>query len=747
MIPVLYNSAGKCLGALPDSTRCYVTQERNGVYEAEIDIPMDSDMFGEVKEGAYILAKPDDISQPQKFKIYKPVKPLYGIVTFHCEHLRYALGGVPVSRGRYTGNPAVVFNSMITSVNSTSDFTFWSDISSVYNVDVPVPTTAGKMLAGQSGSMLDLFGGEYEFDNYTVKLYNRRGQDRSTEIRYAKNLTGFTCEADTSSTYTHVYPFYYNEMENVYVELAQKTIQLSGASSLPFTKCYMLDLTDKFSEPPTEAQLLSKAQSFINSNSLDRIKYSYRVSFILLWQTEEYKDIAALERCGLCDTVSVIHKTGEKIRAKIVKTVYDSIAERYVSMELGNALNTFAQTVDQTVNQINDNVKSTRSFLQVAVARATAAITGNNGGYVVLYDSNGDGEPDEILIMDTPSILTATKVWRWNAGGLGYSSHGYAGPYSTAITMNGEIVADFITTGTLTANVIRSGVLLADLIKAGVISDTTGNITINMTNGELSMKVDSNKAIKLNTSGLRLLDANSNEVAYMKFRNDYEGNLKGSLGADYFKGKTAAVKNLRMLKSDDSLSNGTFYVDSNGKARFSTDYLSVNEKITSAKIGSADIHTIILKDENDNTVGYFRVNGQNKAELKTDSLTAQGIASIGNGLTIHTASGNTTALNIYGDQQTNGNTLITGDAEIRGNLEAEYVMKNDSDQVIGSIKKVTRQVLNLDIEECHITCDKITCDKCIADTVQTDAIVMGYNTYVPTQVTINGSPTYILAKQ
>ena len=221
MIPVLYDSAGKCLGALPDSTRCYVTQERNGVYEAEIDIPMDFELFGEVKEGAYILAKPDDISQPQKFKIYKPVKPHYGIATFYCEHLRYALGGVPVARGRYTGNPAVVFNSMITSVNSTSDFSLWSDISAVYNVDVPVPTTAGKMLAGQSGSMLDLFGGEYEFDNYTVKLYNRRGQDRSTEIRYAKNLTGFTCETDTSSTYTHVYPFYYNEMENAYVELAQ----------------------------------------------------------------------------------------------------------------------------------------------------------------------------------------------------------------------------------------------------------------------------------------------------------------------------------------------------------------------------------------------------------------------------------------------------------------------------------------------------------------------------------------------
>lgn len=617
MIPVLYDSAGKCLGALPDCTRCYVTQERNGVYEAEIDIPIDSELFSKVKAGAYILAKPDDISQPQKFKIYKPVKPLYGIATFHCEHLRYALGGVPVARGRYTGNPAVVFNSMITSVESTSDFTFRSDISAVYNVDVPVPTTAGKMLAGQSGSMLDLFGGEYEFDNYTVKLYNRRGQDRSTEIRYAKNLTGFTCETDTSATYTHVYPFYYNEMENSYVELTQKTIELSGASSLPFKKCYMLDLTDKFSESPTEAQLLSKAQSFISANSLDQIKYSYRVSFIPLWQTEEYKDIAALERCGLCDTVSVIHKTGEKIRAKIVKTVYDSIAERYVSMELGNALNTFAQTVDQAVNQINDNVKSTRSFLQIAVARATAAITGNNGGYVVLYDSNGDGEPDEILIMDTPSILTATKVWRWNAGGLGYSSHGYAGPYSTAITMNGEIVADFITTGTLTANVIRSGVLLADLVKAGVLQDQMHINYWNMATGEFKLSDGTNDAVTF-INGVLTINADMITAGSMSGDRISAGTITST------NGKMKINLNSALISAD--LTSGKMYISTSGIHFYdgnNNGLIEISINSSGGNISLADKlqikpSAIIMKNGQSQEIGSFR-----KTTVVTNGVSAE----------------------------------------------------------------------------------------------------------------------------
>lgn len=503
MIPVLYDKNDNCIGPLADCTRCYVTQERNGIFEAEIDYPMSAPLFSQIESGGYIVAKPDDISQPQKMRIYKPSKPLYGTATFYTEHIRYSLGGVPVARGQYSGTPAAVLGNMATSVDSNTPFTFWSDISNVHDINLSVPSTVGKMLAGTEGSVLDVFGGEYEFDNYTVKLHRSRGRERTTEIRYAKNLTGFTCESDISNTYTSVYPFYYNEMENSYVELPYKKIVLSGASSLPFSRCYMLDLSQEWETAPTAAQLEAKAQQFISRNKLDEIHYSYRVSFIPLWQTNEYKNISALERCGLCDTVSVIHeKTGTKIRAKIVKTVYDSLAERYVEMELGNATRNFASTVVQEMSYLSSSIKTTKSFVQIVVASATSRITGNQGGFVVLYDSDGDGEPDEILIMNTPSILTATKVWRWNASGLGYSSHGYAGPYETAITMDGAIVADFITTGSLNASLIRTGVMLADLIKAGTISDKTNKVAISLENGLITMKIDNGTEMQLWTNGL-----------------------------------------------------------------------------------------------------------------------------------------------------------------------------------------------------------------------------------------------------
>lgn len=119
-----------------------------------------------------------------------------------------------------------------------------------------------------------------------------------------------------------------------------------------------------------------------------------------------------------------------------------------------------------------------RSALQTAIDTATALITGNSGGYVVLHDSNDDGYPDELLIMDTPDISTAVKIWRFNNAGLGYSDSGYEGPYGLAMTMNGQIVADYITAGTMNA----------DLLRAGTIRGQTGNTYWNLVTGEFHME-------------------------------------------------------------------------------------------------------------------------------------------------------------------------------------------------------------------------------------------------------------------
>ena len=194
----------------------------------------------------------------------------------------------------------------------------------------------------------------------------------------------------------------------------------------------------------------------METNDIGVPTVSLSVSFQPLEQTEEYKDIALLERVNLCDTVTVEYPTlGVSATAKCVKTVYDALKNRYTSIELGEARTNIADTIAGQQQEIEQLPES--SAFQEAVSSATGWITGNRGGYVVIRDSNGDRQPDEILIMDTPDIQTAQKVWRWNNGGLGYSSNGYNGPYTTAITQDGAIVASFITAGILNGSIIKTG--------------------------------------------------------------------------------------------------------------------------------------------------------------------------------------------------------------------------------------------------------------------------------------------------
>ena len=514
MIPILIDTDNTILGNITDCTGCTATEERNGIYEAKFTVPMQSDIYGKIQTGRFISAKPNDISNNQKFRIYKRFDDkIAKTTTFYCEHIRYKLAGIPIAPDIYSGTPASILSDMLVSVNANTEFSAWSDISTVKDITMEIPSSAGAMLAGQKGSLLDTFGGEFEFDNYTVKLHQNRGQEKKTEIRYRKNLTGFTCTEDTTNTYTHVYPYYRNE-DGVYVELDSKVIMLANASNLPFVRCYFMDLSAEFDTPPTKSQLLAKANAFINANDLDTISRHYKVSFVPLWQTEEYKNLAVLERCSLCDTVTVIHEK-EKVKAKIIKTVYDVLNERYISIEMGNAKSNFAQTVTQQLKQVDDNISSTKSFLQQSIERQTKRITGNLGGSIVLRDSDEDGYPDEQLIMDNISVGSALKMWRWNLGGLGYSRNGYNGPFELALTDLGEINASMITVGSLDASIIRTGILNADLIKAGTIKSVNNNMSVNMQTGKIDMTVTNGKALEIWTQGITMLSANDDVLTSM----------------------------------------------------------------------------------------------------------------------------------------------------------------------------------------------------------------------------------------
>lgn len=470
MIPILYAStetvkqlvADKTngVGRLADATSCKVQEDRNGAFTLSMTYPISGIHYAAIVIGGCIKAKPNELADPQLFRIYHISKPLNGVVTIDAQHISYDLSKAVVKPFTAKGITAVT-SGMISNMIGGIGFSFSSDINngdSQFTNDHPQSFRA--LLGGQEGSVLDVFGGEYEFNNEKVILHAHRGSDNGVTIRYGKNLTSVQQDENIENTYTAVYPYVLNSDQETIAGDLQTVISTSEP------KVLALDLSSEFQKTgteettPTAAEINAKAQKYIKANNIGVPKVSLDVSFVQLWQTEEYKDIAPLERVSLCDTVTVKYeKLGVDAKAKVITTVYDVLAERYDSITLGDAKSSLASTIAAAPDR-NEIQKQASSDLERAVTRATNLITGTKGGHVVIQ-RDANGKPQELLIMDTEDETTATKVWRWNLGGLGYSNTGVNGKYGTAITQDGAIVADYITTGEINGLLIKGGTIAA----------------------------------------------------------------------------------------------------------------------------------------------------------------------------------------------------------------------------------------------------------------------------------------------
>lgn len=475
MNPILFESTENNfdtngIGILADAIFCEITEERNGIFELEMKYPITGIHYKEIKTRNIILASPNPVENTQPFRIYRITKPINGIITIYGEHISYDLSGIPVSPFT-AGSAAEAISKLQSSAAIESPFTFWTDKETVATMSVVAPASTRSLLGGQQGGVLDVYGGEYQFDRYTVRLYNQRGMNRGVSIRYGKNLTSLEQDENISSVYTGVYP-YWMDADNNLVTLPKKILNAPGTYN--FTRIMALDLSQEFESAPTEEQLRNRANTYMTANNIGVPKVSLDVSFIQLEQTEEYKNIALLERVELCDTVNVeFPELGISATAKCVKTVYDVLQERYTSVELGEARTNIADTIADQQQKIEK--APTTSTMQKAINNATNWLTNADGYVIAVKDDNGTWK--EILFLDTPSAETAKNVLRINTNGIGFSTNGVNGPYRNAWTIDGSLVADFITTGVLTAN----------LIKAGVLQSLNGATSINMETGEASL--------------------------------------------------------------------------------------------------------------------------------------------------------------------------------------------------------------------------------------------------------------------
>ena len=469
MIPVLYpaNATGFStfgLGVLTDTISCEVTEERNGVFECLLKYPVSGQHYGLITKECIIKAKPNDTAADQAFRIYRITKPLNGIVTIYGQHISYDLANVPVLPfATESRSPQLILSQLLL---GDTRFTGWTDYSDAKAFSVTQPKSVRACLGGTEGSMLSQWHGEFEWDNFTVKFHSHRGQKTGVVIEYGKNLTSLEQDEDNSGVYTALLPYAVytpegSDTETV-VTLPEVTLPIV-TSEIVRAKTLILDFSDQFAENAsiTEEALRAKANSYIKANPLGATIPTIKVSFEPLWKQPEYS--ALLERVNLCDTVTIRHSLlGVSVSAMVIETMYDTLAERYKSISLGQSKSSMITTISEvqsTVDKVESTVGRFPKLLQTAIGKATGLITGQSGGYVVIHTAEENGQPYELLILDAPSIDEAVNVWRWNVGGLGFSRNGYNGPYETAITADGQIVADFITSGSLVANIIKAGVI------------------------------------------------------------------------------------------------------------------------------------------------------------------------------------------------------------------------------------------------------------------------------------------------
>ena len=377
MIPILFEKdtttfTTQGLGRLPDCISCIVTEERNGIYECQFQYPITGVMYKELQLGRIIVCTHDDRKDFQPFVIYqRSIPDVRGIVTFNAHHISYKLNDIVVMP--FTADSvAQALDDIRTNSANTNPFTFWTDKSTVADFKSDEPRLARNMLGGEENSILDVFGGgEYEFDNFEVKLYAHRGQDSGVEIRYAKNLIDFKQDIDDSGCYNAVVPFWKNT-EGDLVTLPEKILFFGQAGET--VDAAPMDLSSDFENAPTASELRTMATSKYQSGGSWNPKDNITVDFVQLWQTEEYKNFTGLQRVSLCDTVSVYYEPAgvEAVKQKVVKTVYNVLLDRYDQIELGELQTSLGQAIRENILE----EVPTNSMMEEAIQYATELIRG-----------------------------------------------------------------------------------------------------------------------------------------------------------------------------------------------------------------------------------------------------------------------------------------------------------------------------------------------------------------------------------
>ena len=479
MIPCLYreteeqfNTNG--IGKLCDAFSCLVTEKRNGSYELKLGYPSDGIHAEDLVEGNIILAKPAERTTAQPFRIYKITTPLTGLLEINARHIQYQENFITVSPFSAVGSQAAMA-AISSHVTTACPFSFWTDIDSSATFTITSPATVRGCLGGMDGSMLDTYGGEYEWDMYTAKLHGHRGADHGVKIVYGKNLIDFKMERNIENMITGVHPYWKHSEDGTLKELPEKVVTVEGERH--YEKISVLDCTSQFEEAPTDEQLRNYVKSYLKNTSLTEPDIDIKIDFAQLWQLPGYADIAEAERVSLCDTVHVyISKLGIEVSCKVTETEYDVLLERYKSITLSNAavysrnssltsslgsMRDEAQIATEAINRVETQVTDVRT-LTVQQEYFNNMASGLLGLH---YSSGLETDGSTIRYAHTSErIEDSAYAWKSGINGFFISTDG-GQTWRHGWDTEDKVVKTAVEAVGVNANILGSGTLRTALVK------------------------------------------------------------------------------------------------------------------------------------------------------------------------------------------------------------------------------------------------------------------------------------------
>ena len=384
--PILYkanetNFEHLGVSVLSDASKCHVSREKNGIYILEFDYPVNGKDVEKIKEGMYIKSDAGYRTKNQRFVVSKITKT-QNEFKIYCQHISQVKTTMNAIRPdiTITGSALMALSTWRDNLlDSRDEFFVQSDITTVNSTTWKVETieNARDALGGKAGSILDVWGGEYEFDNLNITLHKSMGIDNPTIIAYGKNLLDLEQEQSILETYTSVFPFKkYTDENNREQLITLPEILLDSTYLNKFTHRRILKVDFSSDENiKTVEQLRSKAKSYIKSNNVGVPKTNLKINYQDLSKVEGVFDNPALEQIDLCDRLKVYYSELGIMNesAKVVKVIWDVILEENHEIEVGDGRSSFTDSNSAKIESLQAQNDSILARINTLIAEQEAA--------------------------------------------------------------------------------------------------------------------------------------------------------------------------------------------------------------------------------------------------------------------------------------------------------------------------------------------------------------------------------------